>query len=99
MIDHTTQYALDVINEEIITGNLVKLACERHINDLKRQGTEGFPFLFSQKKADRAFKFFENLKFTDGELKGTPVKLVDFQYFIIGNLFGWLTLDGYRRFS
>jgi phage terminase large subunit-like protein len=99
VIDFTTQYATDVVNGKILTGKLVKLACQRHLNDLSRQGTVGFPFLFSEEKADRAFRFFERLKFTDGELMGKPVKLVDFQYFIIGNLFGWITLDGYRRFS
>ncbi|ULO09662.1 terminase large subunit [Paenibacillus sp. 19GGS1-52] len=98
--DYTTQYALDVLDGTIIAGNLVKLACQRHLNDLQKEGTEGFSFVFSREKADRAFRFFENLKFTDGDMRGKPVKLVDFQYFIIGNLFGWVDAKtGYRRFS
>lgn len=99
MIDYTTKYAEDVIKGTIPAGKLVIKACQRHLDDLERQDTEKFPYIFDIKKANRAFRFFESLKFTDGELRGQPVKLVDFQYFIIGSLFGWLNRDGYRRFK
>ncbi|AHA71028.1 terminase [Bacillus thuringiensis YBT-1518] len=44
-MNRVTQYALDVLEGRIIAGNLVKLACQRHMNDLERQGTEEFPFI------------------------------------------------------
>lgn len=50
--DPVTQYAQDVLNGKIIAGHLVKLACKRHINDLKRQETKGFPFVFEVIKED-----------------------------------------------
>lgn len=98
--DLTTAYAKDVLEGKIITGKLVKLACERHLNDLERAKTEEFPYYFDVKEADKTFKFFELLKFTDGEIAGQQVKLLSFQHFILGNLFGWKNKEtGYRRYK
>ena len=33
--DRTTQYALDVLADKIVAGDLVKAACQRHIDDMK----------------------------------------------------------------
>lgn len=98
--DLTTAYAKDVLEGKIVTGKLVKLACERHLNDLERAKTEEFPYYFDVKEADKTFKFFELLKFTDGEIAGQQVKLLSFQHFILGNLFGWKNKEtGYRRYK
>lgn len=35
MTDRTTQYALDVLADKIVAGDLVKAACQRHIDDMK----------------------------------------------------------------
>ena len=37
MLDSVTNYANNVLNDKIIAGRYVKLACKRHIDDLKRQ--------------------------------------------------------------
>jgi phage terminase large subunit-like protein len=63
-----TQYANDVLNGKIVAGKLVKLACKRHVNDLKRQGTKNFPYVFDESKAQRIFKYFGYLKHVEGEL-------------------------------
>lgn len=98
--DLTTAYAKDVLEGKIVTGKLVKLACERHLNDLERAKTEEFPYYFDIEEADKTFKFFELLKFTDGEIAGQQVKLLSFQHFILGNLFGWKNKEtGYRRYK
>ena len=34
------------------------LACERHLRDLKRQGTEDFPYVFDTTRADRIIRWF-----------------------------------------
>ncbi len=34
-MNRVTQYALDVVNGDIIAGRYVRLACQRHIDDLK----------------------------------------------------------------
>ncbi|MFR5265340.1 terminase large subunit [Clostridium sp.] len=98
--DLTTAYAKDVLEGKIVTGKLVKLACERHLNDLERAKTEEFPYYFDIEEADKTFKFFELLKFTDGEIAGQQVKLLSFQHFILGNLFGWKNKEtGYRKYK
>ncbi|PWK05310.1 terminase large subunit [Tumebacillus permanentifrigoris] len=93
MIDAVTRYANAVLSGEIVAGLYVKLACERHLNDLLRQGTEGFPYVFSEKKAKRIFKFAKYCRHVKGELAGQPIKLDPFQKFILGSIFGWVHTD------
>ncbi len=98
MQDRVTEYAMKVLNGEIIAGKYVKLACKRHLNDLERQGTDEFPYVFDVTKAERVFKFAEKLKIAEG-METKPLKLYPFQEFILGSLFGWVHKDtGYRRF-
>ena len=97
--DRCTQYAIDVKEGCIVAGKLVRQACERHLNDMKRQGTDNFPYVFKPEKAERVYKFAEKLKYFDGSRVGEYVQLAPFQRFIIGSLFGWEHKDtGYRRF-
>lgn len=94
----TTQYAHDVLDGKIIASNKVKLACQRHLNDLERQGTEDFPYIFNEEVGYRPIQFIE--KFCKPS-KGAFDKLTmqPFQHFIIGSLYGWLHKDtGLRRF-
>ena len=98
--DYTTQYAKDVLDSKIIAGNLVKLACQRHLNDLERSKNDDYKYYFDVVEADKTFRFFELLKFTDGEIAGQQVKLHPFQHFILGNIFGWKHKEtGYRKYK
>jgi phage terminase large subunit-like protein len=98
--DPVTQYAVKVLDGKIIACEAVKLACKRHIKDLKRQGTKNFPYIFKRERAERLFRFFSYLKHVEGEVAGEPINLVDFQQFIVGSIFGWINKDtGYRRFK
>ena len=54
--DEGTQYAFDVLDGEIDQGYLIKLAAFRHLRDLQRQGTGGFPFYYSVKQARNILK-------------------------------------------
>lgn len=97
MTDAVTKYAQGVLSGEIVAGRLVKLACSRHIRDLERQGTDEFPYVFSEKKAKRIFKFFRYCHHVKGEFAGQPIKLEPFQKFILGSIFGWVHKDTKRR--
>lgn len=44
MTDPVTAYARDVKAGRIIAGPHVRDACDRHLRDLKRKGTEAFPY-------------------------------------------------------
>ena len=95
--DRTTDYAKRVVAGEIVAGKLVRLACARHLEDLKHGHERGLRF--SAAKAERVFRFFETLLFlSEGQFAGQPFKLEPWQCFILGSLFGWLRVDGTRRF-
>lgn len=96
-LDRVTAYAHEVVSGRITAGLTQKQACERHLNDLKRQGTDEFPYVFDPDKAHEIIEFAESLTLAEGE-ESLPLELWGFQDFIFGNWNGWLTLDGYRRF-
>ncbi|MGG0794547.1 terminase TerL endonuclease subunit [Brevibacillus laterosporus] len=95
--DRVTAYALAVASGEITAGLTQRQACERHLNDLKRQKTEEFPYVWNPDKAHEIIDFAESLTIAEGE-NPEPLKLWGFQDFIFGSWNGWVTLDGYRRF-
>lgn len=98
MLDSVTKYANDVLEGKIIAGRYVKLACERHLNDLGRQATEEFQYIFDVDEANRIIDFAENLVLDEGE-EITPLFLYPFQKFILGSLMGWKhKTTGCRRF-
>lgn len=100
----TTQYANDVVYGEYgkkYCGELEKLACMRHLRDLERQGTEEFPYVFDESRADRIIQWYEvYCRHVRGAFTGRPIKLDPWQKFDKGCLFGWVHKDtGARRFN
>jgi phage terminase large subunit-like protein len=91
-----TQYALDVTEGRTVAGRLVRLACQRHLNDLEHGAERGLRF--DEKAASQAINFFGFLQLAEGEHAGKAFELQPWQVFIVGSLFGWKGEDGYRRF-
>lgn len=101
-----TTYARDVLAGRIVAGPYVRLACERHLRDVKawgRRRQKGVPFWFDRAAATRAIDFFEQelvlpdmLDDATGEC--LPFVLSPWQAFIVGSLFGWKKANGHRRF-
>ncbi|GIO83478.1 terminase [Paenibacillus faecis] len=94
-----TWYAEQVVAGNIIASKKVILACKRHLNDLKRAGTEKFPYVFDEEKAHRPIRFIEKYcKPSKGNFK--QLILQPWQHFVLGSLFGWVHRDtGLRRFK
>ncbi|MEK4187750.1 MULTISPECIES: terminase large subunit [Paenibacillus] len=94
----TTQYATAVTAHLIITSKKVYQACKRHLNDLKRQGTREFPFVFDEEKGYRPVGYIEKFcKPSMGDFD--RLELQPWQHFIIGSLYGWVHKDtGLCRF-
>lgn len=90
------QYALDVASGKIVTGELVRLAVERHLRDLKEGPKRGL--VFDEKAAKRAIQFFGFLRHSKGEWAGQGFTLAPWQQFLLWVLFGWKRADGTRRF-
>lgn len=97
-IDHpVSRYATDVLEGKIVTGELVRLACERHLLDLETAGERGW--YFDCQAASRVINFAGLLCHTTGELAGEPLELQPWQVFRHGSVFGWRHLvTGRRRF-
>lgn len=100
-MDKVTKYAKQVLSGNIVAGKLVQLACERHMNDLKRSKKKDFPYKFDEELADRAIRFFSFCKHSKGEWAGRPVELELWQCFTVGSVYGWVHkktgLRKYRR--
>ncbi|WP_018934567.1 terminase large subunit [Gracilibacillus lacisalsi] len=94
----TTWYAKQVVKGKIVASKNNILAAKRHLNDLKRQGTDEFPWVFDEEKAYRPVRFIE--KYCKPS-KGDYDQLIaqPWQHFVIGSLYGWVHKDtGVRRF-
>ena len=75
-------------------------ACQRHLNDLARQGTPEFPYVFDCTRADRIIRFMELLVQVRGPFSGQRIRLQPWQVFDLGCLYGWVHMEtGIRRFS
>ena len=99
MADHkVTAYAKAVVAGRVVAGRLVRLACQRHLDDLGRAG-KARGLRFDRAAADHALDFFPTfLRLSEGEHADRPFKLEPWQAFIVGSLFGWKGRDGFRRF-
>lgn len=99
VVDAVTDYARAVVDGRQVAGRWVRLACERHLRDLERAGTDEFPYVFRPELAERVFDFFTYCRHVQGPLARTPIILDDWQRFIIGSIFGWIHQEtGLRRY-
>lgn len=75
-------------------------ACQRHLADLKRQGTKNFPFVFDTTRADRIIRWFGQCIQVRGVEQREPIHLQPWQIFDLGCIYGWVSKDtGARRFK
>ncbi len=99
-LDRVTAYAQLVTGRgsPVVCGELHRLACKRHLDDLKKQRTNAFPYYWDVEAANRVLEYAETLTIAEGT-EPKPVKLIPAQVFDIGCTFGWKkTVNGMRRF-
>ena len=96
-VDAVERYARDVTAGRIVAGKPVRLACERHLKDLKDGHERGL--IWDWPAAERVIRFFTKaLRLNGGKFEGKRFDLHPSQEFIVGSLFGWKGPDGFRRF-
>lgn len=96
-LDRVNAYATAVLSGEEIAGPLVRAACRRHFDDLKKGKARGFTW--NDAVANKVLRFFEErLKLSEGQFEGVPFKLHPSQAFKLGSLYGWVRDDGSRRY-
>ena len=85
-------YARQVISGKIPACKWIKLACQRHLDDVKRSKSADFPYVFDPAKAERVAKFLQLLPHTKGKWasKRETIKLEGWQLFSVCIPFGWL---------
>ena len=96
--DRCTQYALDVVSGKITAGEYVRLACQRHLDDIEKSKAAPYKYYFDVEKSEEIINFAEELTIAEGE-ENEHVTAYPFQCFILGSLNGWRTKEkSYRRF-
>lgn len=99
VLDNILRYACDCINGVIPSGQKHAWACERLLRDVKRVGTESFPYIWDEDRAQNIIDWFAELRHSKGVLSGQPIILTPWQQFRICQLYGWVHKDtGKRRF-
>lgn len=100
-VDIANKWAKQVVAGKIPACKWVVLACQRHLDDLKKSKSRDYPYKFEPKLAEKKILFIELLPHTKGEwaLKRMKIQLEPWQKFGIAVTFGWVRKkDGYRRF-
>ena len=96
-VDRVTDWARAVLAGKVVAGPGVRDAAARHLRDLAEGAARGLRF--DVNAADNAMAFFEEvLHLNGGAFEGLPFKLLGWQSFVIGSLYGWLRADESRRF-
>ncbi len=94
--DPATLYAFSVLNGTKLAGYKIKLACFRHLMDLRRQGQPDFPYHYDVDEANRLLRFAKICPNVD---TGEPTKLMEWQEFTFALMFGWRDKDNNKRFT
>jgi phage terminase large subunit-like protein len=95
--DHVShEYPRSVVDGRVVAGKWVRLACERHLDDLRHGGERGL--WFDPAAANLALGFFSLLRFSKGRWGGKPFVTAPWQTWAIGSMFGWRREDGSRRY-
>ena len=85
------RYAESVVAGKIVACHLVRLACDRHLRDLKTAKMRGLRW--DPDAAQHAIDFFRFLRHSKGRWAGSIVELEPWQQFRIGCVFGWMRWD------
>jgi len=100
-------YIRDILAGRIPACKWVRLACQRHLDDLARSDDPAWPYRFDAAKAERVCRFIELLPHVKGKWarkdpitrRAQRLHLEPWQCFKTAMLFGWLKKsNGMRRF-
>lgn len=99
LLEELINYSNDIISGKIMACTKHRWACKRFLNNLDNQGTERFPFVFSESKAENFMDWMRLFKHSKGVLQGQHIEPHIIQKFVFGNVFGWIHKDtGLRRY-
>ena len=92
-------YADGVLAGRVSACRLVRLACQRLIDDLAHAEAREGDRAFRAELAEKPMRFTSLLPNIKGPLAGKPLELMGWQQFLFANLFGFVEHEaGARRF-
>lgn len=81
-------YARGVLARDLVVSDKVRRACEIFAQDLDRQGTEGFPWVWDGEAASKPIRFAEKFMRPTGDY--VKLEFLPWECFVLGNIFGWV---------
>ncbi|TQK10239.1 terminase large subunit [Herbaspirillum sp. SJZ107] len=93
------EYAQAVVKGKIVACKWVKLACKKHLDDLKASRRKAFPYYFDEDAATKVCTFLSLMPHTKGKWarKRETITLEPWQCFGFVALFGWRIKKNDRR--
>lgn len=94
------EYIDGVTSGEIVTNRYIKLAVNRFIKQYEQwQNDTDYPYEWKEEKAQLFIDFAETCKQYKDRFAGKPLKLMPWQCFLFGNIYGWRKKkDGTRQY-
>jgi phage terminase large subunit-like protein len=94
-----TQYCRDIVSGKIKACKLVRLACQRHLDDLVKARSEEFPYRFDKHRCGKVCAFIERFPHVKGRWArdSSLLQLQPWQCFIVCSLFGWVEKTTHLR--
>lgn len=94
------KYCDDVLYGDVIACEKHKWACHRFLNDLEREGSDDFPYVFDEARGKRFLDWMRLFKHRKGVLAGQQIEPHIIQEFVFGNIYGWVHKETeLRRFN
>lgn len=89
MKHETHPYVKKVLDNNIVTCDYIKMACQRHLDDIANAKNKGL--IWKPEEGNRIIKYTSTLRHHKGEAakRGDPFKLELHQQFYFQSLFGW----------
>ncbi|MBD5833104.1 terminase large subunit [Weissella confusa] len=95
--DAGTKYAFSVLDGDVLTGYMIKLAAFRHIQDLVRSETDdSFDYHYNVREANKILQFASVFPDVD---TGEPMPLMPWEKFALTMLVGWRDHLVNKRFT
>lgn len=96
ILNELINYAEDCISGKIVSCKKHKWACQRFLDDLKKD----WCYYWDEKEAQQIVEWFSYLRHSKGVLAGKPIILTTSQKFFICQLYGWRTKGTkYKRYN
>lgn len=111
ILNELIEYANNCLNDKFINEYKDYISCEKHkwacqrfLNDVKKQNLrvlkEEFPYYWDEEEAKRIVKWFTYLRHRKGVIAGQPIILNSWQKFFVCQIYGWRRKeDDLRRFK